>query len=161
MNISNITLKQLVKVAIVAALYIVTTVAIAPIGYGPVQFRISEILNLMAFINPIYGVSLTLGCAIANIYSSLGIYDVVFGTLSTALSVFFISKTKSLFVASLWPSLFIPIIVGLELYFLSNLPFIATAISILISEFIIMTLIAYPLFKIITKNKSLVSILEK
>lgn len=160
MKLSKITPKQLTKIAIVTALYIVSTMAIAPIGYGPVQFRISEVLNLLVFVNPLYGVSLILGCAISNLFSPLGIYDVLFGTIATALSVVFIAKSKNLFIASLWPSLFNSIIIGLELYYLSNLPFIATFGSILISEFIIMTIIAYPVFKVLTKNQRLISILE-
>ncbi|MEF9934682.1 MAG: QueT transporter family protein [Clostridium sp.] len=157
----GISVSNLTKVAIVAALYIVLTIAIAPIGYGAIQFRVSEILNLLVFFNPIYGISLIIGCALSNIYSPLGIYDVIFGTLSTALSVYFIAKSKNLFVASLWPSLFIPVIVALELYLLQNIPFVATAASIFVSEFIIMTIIAYPIFKGISKNEKLMSYIEK
>ncbi|KMT22674.1 QueT transporter family protein [Clostridium cylindrosporum] len=160
MKISKLTTKQITKVGIVAALYVVLTIAVAPIGYGAIQFRISEVLNLLAFINPLYGVSLVIGCAIANLFSPLGIYDVVFGTLSTALSVIFIARSKNLFRASLWPSLFIPLIVGLELYLLQKLPFIATVIPIMISEFIIMTIIAYPLFKLISKKEKFINMLK-
>lgn len=161
MNIKKLTPIQLVKIATVAAIYVVITMAIAPIGYGPVQFRISEILNLIVFFNPMYGISLVLGCAFANLYSPLGIYDVVFGTLSTLLSVIFIAKSKNLFRASLWPSLFIPIIVGLELYILQGLPFIAMALSILLSEFIIMTIIGYPVFKVLSKNHKFIALLKE
>lgn len=160
MKIRGISKLDLIKVSLMAALYIVLTMAIAPVGYGPIQFRVSEVLNLLVFFNPIYGISLILGCAISNLYSPLGIYDVIFGTLSTALSVYFIAKSKNLFIASLWPSLFIPIIVGLELYLLQNIPFVATTASIFVSEFIIMTIIAYPLFKVISKNNKLVSYLK-
>ncbi len=153
--------KQLTKVAIVAALYVVSTMAIAPIGYGAIQFRVSEILNLLAFFNPMYGISLVLGCAIANLFSPYGLYDLFFGTLSTLISVIFIIKSKNLFIASLWPSLFIPILVGIEITILTNMPFLVTAFPILISEFIIMTLIGYPVFKVLGKNNKFISILEK
>lgn len=160
MKLSKITPKQLTKIAIVAAIYIVSTLAIAPIGYGAIQFRISEVLNLLVFINPLYGVSLILGCAVSNIFSPLGMYDVLFGTLATALTVVFIAKTKNLFIASLWPSLFNSIIIGLGLHYITNAPLIITALSILVSEFIIMTLIAYPLFKVLTKKQKLISLLK-
>lgn len=153
--------KQLTKVAIVAAIYVVSTMAIAPIGYGAIQFRVSEILNLLAFFNPMYGISLVLGCAIANLFSPYGLYDLFFGTLSTLISVIFIIKSKNLFIASLWPSLFIPILVGIEITILTNMPFLVTAFPILISEFIIMTLIGYPVFKVLGKNNKFISILEK
>lgn len=151
---------QLAKAGMVAALYIVLTMAVAPISYGAVQFRISEVLNLLVFINPIYGISLVVGCGISNLFSPLGVYDVVFGTIATLLSVVFISKSKNLFIASLWPSIFNPIIVGLELYILQGLPLITTAPFILIGEFVVVTLVGCPLFKAITKNEKLINILE-
>ena len=157
----KINIKQVTKISIVAAIYVVCTMAIAPIGYGAIQFRVSEILNLLAFFNPIYGVSLVIGCGIANIFSPYGLYDLFFGTLSTLLSVIFIMKSKNLFIASLWPSLFIPLLVGIEITILTNMPFLVTAFPILISEFIIMTLIGYPVFKILSKNSRFISILEK
>lgn len=153
--------KQLTKMAIVASLYIVLTMIVAPVSYGPVQFRISEILNLVVFFNPLYGISLVIGCAISNLFSPMGIYDVIFGTLSTLLSVIFISKSKNLFIASLWPSLFIPLIVGLELYVLQELPFITTVPFILIGEFVVVTLIGYPLFKLTMKNEKFIRILKE
>ena len=39
--------KKLTRTAIIAAIYAVITVAIAPLSYMGVQFRISEILNRM------------------------------------------------------------------------------------------------------------------
>lgn len=160
MKLSKLNSKQLTKIAIVASIYIVLTMGLAPISYGAVQFRISEILNLIVFFNPIYGISLVLGCAVANLFSPMGIYDVIFGTFSTLLSVIFISKSKSLFVASLWPSLFIPLIVGLELYVLQELPLIATVPFILIGEFVVVTLIGYTLFKVIIRNEKFINILK-
>lgn len=160
MKLSKLSLMQLVKVSIVAAIYVALTLSVAPISYGALQFRVSEVLNLLAFINPLYGISLVLGCAISNLFSPLGMYDVVFGTLATLLSVIFISKSKNLFVASLWPSLFNPIIVGLELYFLLNLPFAFTAFTILIGEFMVVTVVGYPLFKILMRNSRFSSMLK-
>ncbi|MEG2893237.1 MAG: QueT transporter family protein [Clostridium sp.] len=165
MNIKKISVTNLVKVSVIAALYVVLTMAVAPISYGSIQFRISEVLNLLVFFNPIYGISLIIGCALSNMFSPFGIYDVVFGTLSTAISVYFIAKSKNLFVASLWPSLFIPIIVGIEITILNSsagevttlVTFIATAASILASEFIVMTIIAYPLFNVLSRNERLIS----
>lgn len=40
--------KRLTRTAIIAAIYAVITVAIAPLSYMGVQFRISEILVLLA-----------------------------------------------------------------------------------------------------------------
>ena len=50
----NLNVKKLAIIGITAALYAVLTVAIAPIAYGPIQFRFSELMVLLVFINPIF-----------------------------------------------------------------------------------------------------------
>ena len=71
--------------AIVAALYVALTWLLAPISYGSIQFRISEILILLVFFNPKYALPIVLGTFISNTTSSLGWYDMVFGTAATLL----------------------------------------------------------------------------
>ncbi len=67
--------RKLTLIAVVAALYVVLTVSLGMLGYGPIQFRVSEILNLLALIHPIYIFAVGLGCAISNLYV-YGIIDV-------------------------------------------------------------------------------------
>lgn len=75
---------MLVRTALFAAVYFVLTVALAPISYGPFQFRLSEALVLLPLLFPVEGAAgLTAGCLLANIFSPTGWYDVVFGSLST------------------------------------------------------------------------------
>ncbi|UUX33701.1 QueT transporter family protein [Fundicoccus culcitae] len=73
----------LVKAALVAALYVVLTVMVAPIAYGALQMRVSEILNYLGLYNRRYIYAVTLGVFIANIFSSAGAVDMVIGTAST------------------------------------------------------------------------------
>ena len=56
--------KRLTRTAIIAAIYAVITIAIAPLSYMGVQFRIGELLVLLALFDPIYIYGLTLGCLI-------------------------------------------------------------------------------------------------
>ena len=51
---------KLVKAGIVAALYVILTYALPTLAYGPIQFRISEILTLLAYMDPFYIGPLTL-----------------------------------------------------------------------------------------------------
>ena len=111
--------KRLVRTAVIAALYALLTVALAPISYGSFQFRVSEILVLLAYFDPFYVGGLTLGCFIANLLGPNGTMDVIFGTLATFISVGAISLTAkyiknkaSLFIASLWPTIFNGLIIG-------------------------------------------------
>lgn len=54
-------IKFIAESAIIAALYVALTWIFSPISYGPIQFRISEILVLLVVLNPKYALSLILG----------------------------------------------------------------------------------------------------
>jgi uncharacterized membrane protein len=161
-------IKKLVKISMVAALYVVTTIAISPIAYGPVQFRISELLNLLAFIDPIFIPGLALGCAIANAFGTLGIVDVIAGSLATLLSAFMIYKSRNifkqnilnLFIASIWPVVINGLVVGAELFYLCNLPFVLSALQVAAGELVVVMIVGVPLFAGLIKNKHLLEILK-
>ena len=74
---------KLITVAIVAALYAALTMLLSPISYGPVQFRLSELLCILPYFMPYTAWGLFSGCAIANVISTAGILDIVFGSLAT------------------------------------------------------------------------------
>ncbi len=80
--------------AMVAALYFAMTVAGAPISYGMVQFRISEVLVLLAFVDPFYAPGLIIGCFMANLFGPGGIIDAIFGTLASTFAIVMIIITR-------------------------------------------------------------------
>ncbi|MFY9213946.1 MAG: QueT transporter family protein [Tissierellaceae bacterium] len=148
------TTNKLVRGALVAAMYAVLTMALP--AYGPLQFRLSEIMTLLAYYNPFYIIPLTLGCAIANLASPFGIIDIIFGSFSSFLALTAMSKTKNIYIASLWPAVF-SIMIGIEIMLLSSEPvnfFIITG-QIMLSQFIVVSLIGVPVMKFIAKNKFL------
>lgn len=142
---------DLAKIAAVAAIYFVLTMAISPFSYGPVQFRAAEILNLLAFFNPIYIIAVTLGCFISNLFSPFGIYDVIFGTLHTLISLTLIWKTRNILMASLWPAV-MSFIIAFELRLVLNVPFLETYMFVALSEVIICTVIAIPVMYMVNKT---------
>lgn len=153
--------KKLVRISVIAALYVVLTLALPAIAYGPIQFRLSEVMTLLAFIDPFYILPLTLGCAIANIGSPFGIIDVIVGSFASFLALYSMSKTKNIYVASLFPTLFC-ILIGLEILFLSKEPinfFLITG-QIMISEFVVVSIIGVNLFKFIEKNDYIMNMLK-
>lgn len=99
------------RAAIIAALYAVCTIAIAPLSYGTVQFRIAECLCILAFFYKEAVVGLTVGCLIANIFSPSGAIDVVLGTFATLVASVLSrlayrkigNKTLAFIVGSLFP----------------------------------------------------------
>lgn len=156
----NNTTKRLVRTAVIAALYAVLTLFLAPISYGNIQFRISEIMVLLAFFDPFYIGGLTLGCFVANILGPNGMIDAIFGTIATFISVYAISitgkyiknDTKALIVASLWPVIFNGIIIGWELNYLYQLPFILSILEVAFGEFVIVTIVGIPVMKLINSK---------
>lgn len=144
---------------ITAALYVVATLAIQPLSYGAIQFRFSEVMVLLAFIDPFYSLGLILGCAISNLFSPVGVIDVVFGTLGTVVAVIGVSKSKNLFVATLWPTISM-LVVTAGICIGSGLPYFATLITVMLGEFAVVTCIGYPVFKTILKNTALIKELK-
>lgn len=98
--------------AITAALYVVLTLLSYPLSYNMIQFRVSELMTLLVWFDPSYIPGLLIGCALANLFGTGGMIDVVFGTLASAfafLLMYFLRKIKneklSLFLSSLCPAL--------------------------------------------------------
>ena len=152
---------KLARIGVLAALYALLTYALPSLAYGPIQFRLSEVMTLLAFIDPFYILPLTLGCALANLGSPFGMIDVIVGSFASFLALYFMSRTRNIFLASLWPTFF-SFIIGLEILILSNEPinfFLVTG-QIMISEFIVVTLIGIPFLKIIEKNKYIINMLK-
>lgn len=150
----HITTNVIIKQALLAALYFSLTYIVPAFSYGPIQFRISEVLTLLAFYNPQNVLGLTLGCALSNVMSPFGIIDVVVGSFHTFISTYMMTKIKNFYVASLMPGVF-SFIIGLEIYFLTAEPinFFATTLQIMASEFIIVSVIGVILFKTIQKSE--------
>jgi len=151
--------KQTAATGLIAALYIALTLLLAPISFGAIQFRLSELLVLLIFIDRAYMPGLLIGCAIANIFSPLGPIDVFFGTLSTFAASLLIMRCKKLFTATLMPVLAC-VIIGAEMYIAMGLPFIFSALTVMAGEFCVCTLLGYPIFKFISKNAQLLRILK-
>ena len=123
--------KQLVQIAVIAAIYAALTAVFMSVSFTALQLRVSEIMVFLAYFNPISIIGLTLGCFIANLLMSpTPFLDCVFGTLATLLSVSAISLTSKVFkgsrvgmvVASIWPVVFNAVIVGAMLCFAGIVP---------------------------------------
>ncbi|MGX7111822.1 QueT transporter family protein [Gemella cuniculi] len=125
----NNTIKVLTVQALIAAIYVVLTVAIAPFSYGAIQFRISESLSQLVVFSKKYWFPITLGVAIANIFSPLGIVDVFFGTLGTGLAL-----AISVFVFKYIKARIVRHIVNIVLYLIICMPIIAYEITIFSGE---------------------------
>ncbi len=149
----------LVKSAIVGAMYAAMTLLL-PFSYLGFQFRLAELLVLLVFIDKRYIYGLTLGCLVANLGSPLGPVDMIFGTLATFIALVLISKTKNLFIATLWPAIINGVIIGQVLYQILGLPFFLSMAQVFFGEFVVVTLIGYFLFKRILTDQRLVEMIR-
>ncbi|MBU5364986.1 QueT transporter family protein [Enterococcus devriesei] len=71
------------KMAVVTGLYVTVTLVLSVVSFGAIQFRLAEMFNYLPLFNRRYTISVTLGVAIANLASPLGIVDVLLGSFST------------------------------------------------------------------------------
>lgn len=90
----KMTVRQLCLCAVVAALYAAITIAAAPLSYGLSQFRLSEALVVLCVFEPYLGIGITLGCFLANLFSTVTALDLVIGTLATALACLWTVRCK-------------------------------------------------------------------
>lgn len=119
----------IVQAAVIAALYATLTILQNTLLPGTasmaVQFRVAEVLTILAVFTPAAIPGLTVGCIIANIssLSVLGPYDMIFGSLASLLAavLMYLLRNKRLFklpvAAALMPALANGIIVGFEIEF--------------------------------------------
>lgn len=148
----------LVKSAAVAALYAVLTLLLPVASYGPIQFRFSEILVLLVFYNKRFIPGLVLGCAIANMFSPMLLFDVVFGTLSSYIAFKLMQKAENLYVASIFPVLLVSVpAIGTYLILASDEVFWILLMQFMLSEFVMVSIIGVVLFKILEKNEGFMS----
>lgn len=153
----KVTVKSMCRISIVAALYFVITMVCKPFVFGPVEFRLSEMLNFLMFIDPIYIIGITLGCALSNFFT-FGVMDVFIGSASTFLVGVLMWKGKRMWygipIATLGASA-----IAWELWFFFGLPFWYQFAVGAFGEFVSMVLgyiVAVKLFK----NESLVNIFK-
>lgn len=143
--------KQIAFAGIVAALYAAITILCAPLSYGAVQFRIAEALTVLCCFSPTAIFGVVIGCIGANIISSVGAFDILFGSVATLLACLVTSKIKRVWFVPLPTILFNALIVGAEIaFFVDNRAFWTAfglnALSVAAGEAAVMVLLGIPLF---------------
>jgi uncharacterized membrane protein len=151
--------KNIVRQAVIAGLYVALTLLIIPYAYGPIQFRISEILILLCFFRRDYIIGLIVGCFLANFFSLMPLTDIPFGTLATAISVFLISRSKNLYFSIIYPVLFNGLIIGIQLNLVFHEPLFLSMLYVALGEFVVL-LIGVLIFRVLGKNKAFLELID-
>ncbi len=84
--------RRVAEAGVIAALYASLTLLVLqnPLGFGPIQFRLSEAVTVVALFTPAAVPGLALGVFVANLFmvaqfGPIALLDVAFGTLATLL----------------------------------------------------------------------------
>ena len=83
--------------AVIAAIYVVLVVVFIYWSFGPIQFRIAEVLTILPYFTPAAIPGLFIGCIIANVMGGAVIWDIVFGSIATligAIGTYMLRKNK-------------------------------------------------------------------
>ncbi|MCI5551595.1 MAG: QueT transporter family protein [Clostridiales bacterium] len=117
----------IVRSAVIAALYAALTLALYPISFGAVQFRVSEALTLLPIVMPEAIPGLFVGCLVSNLIGSATPWDIIFGSLATLIAAILTYATRrNKILAAFWPVICNTVIVGLVLALTLNLPVFLT-----------------------------------
>lgn len=175
--------KRISTIAMIAALYAATSLFallfLGGLAWGPIQFRISEAVCVLALFTPDAIPGLVLGCALANLINiffsgvgALGLLDVFFGSLATGLGAWFMWHfRKRVALALLGPVIFNALIVPLYLPLLMmgigfyTIPFTSLSldanyalmylfgfVSLFIGEGVVMYVLGWPLAKALQRT---------
>lgn len=142
----------MIRIALIAAIYVTINITFAPISYGPIQVRIAEALTILPFIDPAAIGGLFLGCVFSNLWGGLGLVDVLGGSFCTLLAAILTYHMKKPIFAPLPPVLINAIGVSIYLHLLFELPYFLTVIYIGIGEFVACYLIGYPLLLVLIRR---------
>lgn len=150
--------KFIATTGIIAALYMAITLLVAPFGFTGIQFRISEIFNHLVAFNPRYMLGIIIGVFIANLFSPLGIYDLIFGVGQSVITLaIFIFICK--FVKNIWLRLMINtllftctmFIIAFELNIVLKVPFLWTWFTCAVGEFVVLA-VGAPIMYLLNKR---------
>ena len=140
-------LRFLLRAAVIAALYAAITLLLAPISYGPLQFRVSEALTLLPILIPAAVPGLTIGCLVANLVGSSTPWDMVFGTLATLAAALLTRRFRGRpLLAAAPPVLVNAVVVGLVIALVNGLPLWLTMTEVGVGELGVCYLLGLPLY---------------
>ena len=152
---NKISTKGLAVTGLIAALYVVLTLPFGQIAFGPIQFRVAELLTLLPFFSPWAIPGVTIGCLISNLLFST-VWDALFGTLATLIAAYFTYKSRHLLIAPVWPILFNGLIIGTMLTYMMAgqfqwIPWLTMCFEIAASEFVICFALGVPFMRYFQK----------
>lgn len=156
--------RQITAAALIGGIYVALSYFgnIFGLTYGPVQFRFSEALTVLPFLNPLATWGLFVGCVLSNILSPYGLLDLVFGSLATLLAGLLTARCRSKWLAPLPPVICNGILVGglisyQEVGFTAAFPgtFLFNCATVALGELVVCYVLGLPLLALMARTKAL------
>jgi uncharacterized membrane protein len=143
--------------AVIAAIYVVLVFVFDYWSFGPIQFRVAEMLTILPFFTPAAIPGLAIGCLIANIVGGAIIWDIIFGSLATllgAIGTYLLRKHK--WMAPLPPilanTLIVPFILKFAYCYDGLLPYFMLTVGL--GEIIVCGVFGMPLLLALSKHRN-------
>lgn len=132
---------------IIAALYVAVSLLIAPLAFSNIQFRISEMFNHLIVFDKKYFFGIIIGVFVANLFSPLGVIDLVFGVgmsaISLAITIFSAKFIKGIVQRMVFNTVvfsFFAFLIAIELNIVFKLPFLMGWLTVALGEIVVMTI---------------------
>lgn len=141
----------LTQAAIIAALYVVLSLPLLSVSFGPIQFRLSEALTILPYFTPAAIPGLFVGCLLTNMLGSTFV-DMVVGSAATLIAAVISYKLRgNKWLVPLAPVVVNGIIIGTMLHIIAfeGLSLIANMGLIALSETVVCYVIGMPLLLIL------------
>ncbi|HJQ29555.1 MAG TPA: QueT transporter family protein [Rubrobacter sp.] len=140
--------RRVAVAGVVGALYVVLSLLVAPLAYGPLQFRLGEVLKPLVITYPVTIPAFAIGVGIVNLFSPqagglelilMPVVNLIGGTLC-----WFVARriggVAGTYVASVIFALIIAAGVATVLHFAAGLPYLLAFGSVAVSEIILLLL---------------------
>lgn len=148
----NFTINDLVRQAVIGSLYVVLVIIFYGLSFDAIQFRVAEILLVLVLFDKKSVVGLTVGVIIANLFSPMILYDLVFGVAATVIALLLMLYLRKWpYIALLMPSLINGPIIGLMLFIATGAPFLLTSLQVFIGEFVVTYVFGLPIYYLLKK----------
>ena len=148
------------QAAMIAAIYVVVTLLVAPFAYGEVQVRLSEALTILPVFTPAAIPGLFIGCLISNILGGCILPDIIFGSLATLIAAVgtWLLRNKSRFLAPVPPILANAVIVPfvLKYAYMEPLPIPFMMLTVGLGEVISCGVLGMLLYTALSQYKNII-----
>ncbi|MFW6230115.1 MAG: QueT transporter family protein [Halanaerobium sp.] len=145
----------------IAGLYLVVTYILAPISFGPLQFRAAEALTDLPILYPEAIPALFIGVLLANIIGGLGMVDIIGGSFVTLLAAYFTYQYRDTIIAYLSPIVLNGLLISAYLHLFFGVPYLVVVAQITVSQAVVVFGLGYPLIKFLRPKVNKIDFLKK